>query len=168
MALIGPVMVEEGTSNPEDARQTTAAALRGAVLGLDFGLRRIGVAVGDLSLKIAHPLETIDSTEADVRFARISALVAEWRPVRLVVGMPTSGDGSEHDLAPAVHAFCGELESRFSIPAQCVDERYTSAEAQSRLRDIGVRGRAQKQYLDQVAATTILDDFFAHHDDKNT
>ena len=168
MALIDPAMVEERASPSADSQQTSSASRRGAVLGFDFGLRRIGVAVGDLSLKIAHPLETIDSMEADARFARIAVLIAEWRPVRVVVGMPTSSDGSEHALAPAVHEFCGELVSQFSIPVDCVDERYTSTEAESRLREAGVRGRAQKQYLDQLAATTILDDFFAHYDDKNT
>jgi putative holliday junction resolvase len=140
----------------------------GAVLAFDFGLRRIGVAVGDLSLRIAHPLETIDSREEAVRFSRISALVAEWRPVRVVVGLPETRDGSEHALAPAVKAFCAEIERRFKVSTECVDERYTSTNAEGMLRDAGVRGRAQKQMLDQVAATTILDDYFAHHDGTGT
>lgn len=161
-------MAGNGASTPEDSRSTGPTSARGAVLCFDYGKRRIGVAVGDLSLGIAHPLETIDAAESDVRFRRIAALVAEWRPVRVVVGLPTSGDGSEHALAPAVRAFCEALEVRFSIPTECVDERYTSAEAESILREVGVRGRAQKQYLDQVAATTILEDFFAHHhEDKD-
>lgn len=142
-------------------------ARRGAILGFDFGARRIGVAVGDLTVRIAHPLETIDSSDPDVRFSRIAALIAEWRPVRVVVGLPMTAEGGEHALAPAVHAFCRELERRFSVSSVCIDERYTSAEAEGLLRDIGVRGRAQKAHLDQVAATTILDDFFSHHDDAN-
>jgi hypothetical protein len=75
--------------------------------------------------------------------------------------------GGEHALAPAVRAFRAELERRFMIPTECVNERYTSANAEGMLRDAGVRGRAQKQYLDQVAATTILDDYFANHDDTD-
>lgn len=150
-----------------DVSASAKSSRSGAVLAFDFGSRRIGVAVGDLALKIAHPLETIDSGEPDVRFARIAALMAEWRPVQVVVGLPMAADGSEHALAPAVHAFRNELERRFSVPSACVDERYTSTEAEGMLRDIGVRGRAQKQHLDQVAATTILDDYFAHHGDAD-
>jgi putative holliday junction resolvase len=167
MALSSAAMPGDDAAAPPDAGPLPPASAHGAVLAFDFGLRRIGVAVGDLSLRIAHPLETIDSREEAVRFARIAALVGEWRPVRVVVGLPETGDGGEHALAPAVRAFRAELERRFMIPTECVNERYTSANAEGMLRDAGVRGRAQKQYLDQVAATTILDDYFANHDDTD-
>jgi putative Holliday junction resolvase len=167
VALMSRVIITDGAPKPQDSRSANKPSPGGSVLAFDFGARRIGVAVGDLSLKIAHPLETIDSTEPELQFGRIATLIAEWRPARVVVGLPVASDGSEHALAAAVHAFCKELERRFSVPVACVDERYTSAEAGSMLREIGVRGRGQKRHLDQVAAKTILDDFFAHHDDTD-
>ena len=122
----------------------------GAVMAFDFGERRIGVAVGDREVGIAHPLETIE------------VLVREWRPNLFVVGLPVSVDGSEHELAPLVRSFCAALSDRFGVATRLVDERYTSAEASEILNEAGVRGRRQKEYLDQVAAQTILEDFFAH------
>ena len=135
---------------------------RGAVMAFDFGERRIGVAVGDLELGIAHPLETIVIRRGGDGFASIEPLVAEWRPVLFVVGLPVNTDGSEHKLTEVVHKFCDTLTRRFRVASRLIDERYTSAEASSILRDAGVRGRKQKAYLDQVAAQTILDDFFSY------
>ena len=141
---------------------TERAPQRGAVMAFDFGERRIGVAVGDLELGIAHPIETIDIRQGGDRFASIEPLVAEWRPVLFIVGLPVNADGSEHRLKEAVHRFCDTLTRRFRVASRLIDERYTSAEASSMLRDAGVRGRKQKAYLDQVAAQTILEDFFSH------
>jgi putative Holliday junction resolvase len=141
---------------------TERAPQRGAVIAFDFGERRIGVAVGDLEVGIAHPLETILIRQGGDRFASIEPLVAEWRPVLFIVGLPVNTDGSEHRLTEVVHSFCDTLTRRFSVASRLIDERYTSAEASSILRDAGVRGRKQKAYLDQVAAQTILEDFFSY------
>jgi putative Holliday junction resolvase len=139
-----------------------SAPRRGAVLAFDFGERRIGVAVGDLELGIAHPLETIKLRPGGDRLASIETLVAEWHPVLFVVGLPVNVDGTEHELTSAVRQFCDALTHRFSISSRLIDERYTSAEASGILRDAGVRGRKQKAFVDQVAAQTILEDFFAY------
>lgn len=133
-------------------------------MAFDFGERRIGVAVGELEIGIAHPLETIVCKQDGDRLASIETLVAEWHPVLFVVGLPINTDGSEHTLTPTVCRFCDELTRRFGIGSRLIDERFTSAEASSMLRDAGVRGRKQKAYLDQVAAQTILEDFFSHAD----
>ena len=143
---------------------------RGTVMAFDYGERRIGVAVGELELGIAHPLATINYRSGADRFTLIEALVEEWRPEVFVVGLPINTDGTAHSLAPAVRKFCDALKRKFGIDSQLIDERYTSAEASSILRDAGVRGRRQKAYLDQVAAQTILENFFTQgelrpHDD---
>lgn len=135
---------------------------RGAVLAFDFGKRRIGVAVGDRELGIAHPLDTIHYRHDQDPLPLIAALVSEWHPVVFVVGLPVSADGSEHDLAPAVRRFSDSLTRRFGIDIRLIDERYTSAAASGILSEAGIRGRRQKEYLDQVAAQMILEDFFAH------
>lgn len=138
----------------------------GTVLAFDFGEKRIGVATGSLETRIAHPLETIASELNDVRFARIGALIAEWKPVLLVVGLPFHLDGTEHDLTRLARRFSHRLNGRFGLPVEFVDERLTSVEAESNLREAGITGRNQKAHVDAVAAQTILQSYFdsRHHD----
>ena len=153
---------------PEAGSAATSAASsivrRGAVMAFDFGERRIGVAVGDRELGIAHPLETVHYRHAQDPLVPIETLVGEWQPVLFVVGLPTNSDGTEHTLAPAVRRFSALLTSRFGVATRFIDEGYTSAEASGMLRDAGIRGRRQKAYVDQVAAQTILEDFFSNDD----
>jgi putative Holliday junction resolvase len=123
----------------------------GTVLAFDFGLRRIGVAVGDASLRSAHPLPGI----AAPGFEPIARLVQEWRPSALVVGLPVAEQGV-HPLAHRVERFARQLEGRFRLPVARVDERFTSVEAESRLR--GTRSR--KLAIDSVAAQLILEQYY--------
>ena len=154
------------TMPPETPDMATDAARhiahRGAVMAFNFGKRRIGVAVGDRELGIAHPLETLHYHDSQDPLNPIENLVGEWQPVLFVVGMPMNTDGTEHTLAPSVLRFSAALTSRFGVATRLVDERFTSAEASGMLRDAGIRGRRQKAYLDQVAAQTILEDFFSN------
>jgi putative Holliday junction resolvase len=131
-----------------------------AVLAFDFGEKRIGVAVGDMELGIAHPLQTISGESNELRFAAIGDIIAEWKPARLVVGLPIYLDGTEHELTRLSRRFARRLEGRFGLPAVMVDERLTSAEASQSLNEIGIRGRGQKPMLDQVAAQRILQSYF--------
>ncbi|MBI5331617.1 MAG: Holliday junction resolvase RuvX [Betaproteobacteria bacterium] len=132
---------------------------QGALLAFDFGLRRIGVATGEWESKMAHPQEVIDAEANDARFARIAALIEEWRPVELVVGLPLSMDGEEHDLTRRARRFANQLQGRFRLPVHLVDERLTSFDADLRLREAGVKGRARKGLDDALAAQQILQDF---------
>ena len=132
----------------------------GTVLAFDFGERRVGVAVGELQLGIAHPLETIDAAANDARFARIAALVQEWRPVLLVVGLPLALDGGEHRLTGLARKFARRLRGRFGIEARLVDERLTSVEAQREARASGLTARDSKRHVDPLAAKLILESFF--------
>lgn len=144
------------------ASGTINVAHRGSVMAFDFGQRRIGIAVGDRELGIAHPLETLHYRHSQDPLVPIETLVGEWQPVLFVVGLPVNADGSEHALAPTVRRFSAALTRRFGVATRLVDERYTSSEASGMLRDAGIRGRRQKAFLDQVAAQTILEDFFSH------
>lgn len=121
---------------------------RGTVLAFDFGLKRIGVAVGEPELGTAHPLRAVSG------FPDIQRLIAEWRPSRLVVGLPVREAGP-HPLAPRVERFVRQLEGRFRLPVARVDERYSSVEAESRLR--GLKSKS----IDSVAAQLILEQYFA-------
>jgi putative Holliday junction resolvase len=132
----------------------------GTVLAFDFGLKRIGVAVGDLAIRVAHPLDTIVGERAGQRFGAIAALIGEWQPVRLVVGLPAYLDGTEHEMSARCRRFARQLEGRFHLPVTLVDERLSSAEASRDLREAGIAGRRQKPFLDRVAAQRILQSFF--------
>lgn len=132
----------------------------GCALAFDFGEKRIGVAVGEHLLGIAHPLATIDSEANDERFRQIAALIAEWRPTLLIVGLPLSVDGEEHALTLLSQKFARRLDGRFNLPVAMIDERFSSAAASQSLREAGIGGRRQKPMLDQVAAQHILQSYF--------
>jgi putative holliday junction resolvase len=119
------------------------------VLAFDFGLKRIGVAVGEPELRTAHPLPPI----AAPGFDSIQKLISEWRPAQIVVGLPVAENG-EHPLAKRVERFARQLEGRFHVPVARVDERFTSVDAEQRLR--GVRNKS----VDSVAAQLILEQYF--------
>jgi putative Holliday junction resolvase len=135
---------------------------RGSVLAFDFGLKRIGIAIGDWENRLAHPLETLSGEDNDARFGRIGTLIQEWRAVQLVCGLPFSMDGTEHDMTRRARRFANQLNGRFSLPVALVDERLTSFDADLRLREAGVKGSARKGLDDAVAAQQILQDYFDH------
>ena len=136
------------------------AVQSGTVLAFDFGERRIGVAVGEHLLAVANPLTTIDNESNEIRFQIITGLINEWQPKLLVVGLPLSLDGSEHAMTQLCKKFARRLNGRFNLPVVLIDERYSSAEASQLLYQTGIKGRAQKVMLDQVAAQTILQSYF--------
>ena len=129
-----------------------AAAAFGAApscfLAFDFGTRRVGVAVGNSLLRQAQPLKTV-AAEGDARFDAIQALVNEWQPDALVVGVPFHPDGAEHDNTRRARRFGRQLHGRFRLPVNEVDERYTTTEALS----LGATD------VDAASAAVILDQF---------
>lgn len=134
--------------------------IAGTVLAFDFGLKRIGVATGEISLKLAHPLKTINSEKNERCFHSIGELIENWSPVLLVVGLPSHTDGTEHEMTRLSQRFARRLAGRFNINVWLVDERYTTKSACMALQQAGVSGRKQKQCLDQIAAQHILQSFF--------
>ena len=137
-------------------------AKTGTVLAFDFGTKRTGVAVGDFETRLAHPLTTITAADNRARFAAIEQLIAEWRPVLLVVGIPSHADGTEHPVGKLARRFARRLQGRFGIRAELIDERLTSSEAEGLLRASGARGARLKAGLDAVAAQRILESYFEH------
>jgi len=134
--------------------------LASTVLCFDFGEQRIGVAVGEHLLATSNPLVTIDNESNEIRFEAISKLVKEWQPKLLIVGLPLSLDGAETSVTQLCKKFARRLNGRFNLPVILIDERYSSAEASDLLNQSGIKGRAQKEILDQVAAQTILQSYF--------
>ena len=137
------------------------ARARGSVLAFDFGEKRVGIAVADLDVGIAHPLQTLHAEDNKTRFAAIAALIAEWKPVRLIVGEPRHADGGAHDIARLARRFAQRLEGRFAVPVTLVDETLSSQAAESRLREQGVAADRRPELLDAAAACEILQTWLA-------
>jgi putative Holliday junction resolvase len=138
----------------------TAIIPSGTLLAFDFGTKRIGIAVGNTVTATSRPLTTINDEKNELRFAAIAALLAEWQPVALVVGLPCNDDGTPHEMTALCRRFANRLKGRFNLPTLLVDERYTSAAASSVLDGEGIHGRKQKILIDQYAAQQILQAYF--------
>lgn len=146
---------------PEGAANTTSAFTpQGTLLAFDFGKKRIGIAIGNTLLKRANPLTTINDEKTETRFARIAALLEEWQPCALVVGLPSNDDGTPHELTALSRRFANRLKGRFNLPTILLDERYTSLAASAQLNEEGVYGMKQKALIDQYAAQQILQAYF--------
>lgn len=129
------------------------------ILAFDFGKRRIGVAVGQQVTFSASPLKVVANDPAGPDWQMIAALVSDWRPHRLIVGMPAHADGSASDIAKDVEDFIDDL-GRYALPVESVDERYSSLEAEHRLkseRAAGMRGRITKDMIDSASAVLIAE-----------
>jgi putative Holliday junction resolvase len=132
-------------------------------MALDFGERRIGVACGDTISRSASPLGIV-RVDRSGPWRQIESLLKTWAPNLAVVGLPYNVDGSESALTGAARHFAAQLEARFSLEVRMVDERYSSMDAQSRLkaaRESGsMRRRVTKGDIDAAAACVILERWF--------
>jgi putative Holliday junction resolvase len=133
------------------------------ILSFDFGLRRIGVAVGQDVTGSASPLGVVKNSDDGPDTDRIEALIKEWRPTKLIVGMPFHADGTDSDIQNPVREFIGLL-GQYDLPIDTVDERYTSIEAERVLKEAraaGTRGRLTKEMVDAAAAVFIAERYLA-------
>jgi putative Holliday junction resolvase len=132
------------------SRAVASARSTRTYLAFDFGTRRLGVASGNALTRTATPLVTIVE-RGETRTAAIAALIAEWRPDELVVGVPFHPDGASHANTARARRFARELAERFKLPVHEVDERYTTTEAR----------RAGAADLDAAAAAIVLEQHLA-------
>jgi putative pre-16S rRNA nuclease len=132
--------------------------IEGTLIGFDFGERRIGVAVGETSTRIASPLGAIDERALEPRLRAIHEIVEEWRPAGFVVGRPRHDDGSEHEIARLAEKFGRRLAARYALPVVYVDETLSSATAEAALAATRTRA-ARASDVDAMAATIILQSF---------
>jgi putative Holliday junction resolvase len=133
------------------------------VMAFDFGERRIGVACGDTISRSASPVGFI-RVDAAGPWADIERLLKIWVPDAAVVGLPYNVDGSESTLGKAARRFAAQIRERYSLEVRMVDERYSSIDAQARLKSARESGsrrrRTVKGDLDAAAACVILDRWF--------
>lgn len=127
----------------------------GTVLAFDYGEKKIGVALGNFITRQARALTIVPNITVEGRFAAVAALIAEWEPVHLVVGMPVNPDGGEQPSMRLARRFGNQLNGRFNLPVTWIDERYSS-----RLAEMG---GARPGALDAEAARIILQQYFDQH-----
>lgn len=130
-------------------------------LGFDFGNKKIGVAVGHAGTAIASPLQTIRSINQTPDWALIGKLIAEWRPIGLVVGISRQQDGSDNVITPRMQKFCRQLNGRYNLPVYQIDETLTTFAAKQLLfDDLKVSAGKLWAVQDQLAAQLILQSWF--------
>lgn len=137
------------------------------VLGFDFGLKRIGVAIGNRVTGVVTPLTTLTNVNLQIDWNQITQLIEEWRPEKLVVGIPYLLDGTSSEMTTRAERFCRQLEGRYGLQIDAVNEQLSSAEAEQRLkqtRQMGRKKKISKGEIDQLAAVIILESWLLQHE----
>ncbi len=136
------------------------------VLAFDFGLKRIGVAIGHEQTGIASPLTTVIAQNNHPNWEAINSLINEWKPDALVLGLPVHMDGSEHEMTILTRKFGQQLATNFGLPVYEIDERLSSYEAEEQLKNRGKLlgkktsiNKKNKNKIDEIAAQIILQDW---------
>lgn len=141
------------------------------VLGFDYGKRRVGVAVGSPVTGRAQPLTTLEHRDGVPDWPALDALVRDWRPDTLIVGLPLTADGGTQKNTRRACNFAQELSGRYHLRVHTMDERYSTIEAGEKLRTAratGSRGRRlAKGDLDAMAAQTILESWLLGQEEEN-
>lgn len=140
-------------------------AAHAVYLGFDFGLKRIGVAVGQSLTGTAAPAATLAAQEGEPDWNTVAKLLADWQPAALVVGLPYNSDGSMQAIATRATRFARQLEGRYGLPVHQVDERFSSTAAEETLRASRAAGRrrVRKTDIDAAAACVILEAWLRDH-----
>lgn len=126
------------------------------LLGFDFGMKRIGVAVGQMVTRSANPLITIHAKDGIPNWDDIKSLILEWNVDTLVVGIPYNMDGSEQLMTYASRKFANRLKTKFALPVFLIDERLTTIEAKHMLHEFKIKA---PEKIDQYAAKIILENY---------
>ncbi len=136
------------------SKHTDSAKAR-TLLGFDYGLKRIGVAVGQELTGTASALLTVRANDGKPDWNAISKLIEQWQPDEVVVGLPLNMDGSFHELSYRAQRFGNQLHGRYNLPAHFMDERLSSLDAERELQ--GKSRKVQAADIDKVAAKIILE-----------
>lgn len=131
------------------------------LLAFDYGEKRIGVAVGNTLTGHARALTVFENRSREYRFEIAGQLIAEWKPMTVIVGLPMHPDGTPHEMTQLATRFGNQLNGRFSVPVTWVDERYSSVEAKAEMKRNGVKMNAKGRYddIDAEAARVILQQY---------
>ena len=127
------------------------------VLGFDFGMKSIGVAVGQEITGTASPLSALKATDGIPNWDLLKQVFEEWQPHLAVVGLPLNMDGTQQQVTFAAKKFANRLNARYGIAVDTCDERLTTADAKARLFELGGYKKLEKQKIDSVSACLILE-----------
>ncbi|SRR5579883_2707223 len=133
------------------------------LIGFDFGMKRIGVAIGQTITQTARPLDTIQAKDGIPHWDAITKLIKKWLPDALVVGIPLNMDGTPQAISQDARQFAQSLRERFHLPVYEEDERLTTKDAREQLFTQGGYKALQDGQVDRVAAQLILQNWFAEH-----
>ena len=126
------------------------------VIAIDFGLRNLGIAVGNTVSNTARPLTVIRARDGKPDWEALTSLLAEWQPDRVLVGHPLNMDGTESEMGLRAKKFSRQVEGRLNITVTMVDERLSSREAKALAREAGHPGDFSNEPVDDQAAAIIL------------
>lgn len=132
----------------------------GQILAFDFGLARIGVAVGQPITGTATPLNTLKAKSGIPDWSLVEKLIKEWQPSLLLVGEPFNMDDTDQQITLLARKFANRLHGRFGLPFELCDERLTSAAARQEIFEYGGYKKLKKTQIDSVAAALILESWF--------
>lgn len=130
-----------------------------AVLGFDYGLRHIGVAVGQRITATASPLPALRAQDGIPNWAQIEKLLREWQPQICIIGLPLNMDGSDQPLTLRARKFANRLHGRFGVPVHMQDERLTTVSAKEQLFAQGGFRNLSKDKIDSASACLIVEDY---------
>ena len=130
------------------------------IICFDFGLRQIGVAVGNSELHTAEPLCTIKAQNGTPNWSQIETLLNEWQPKTVIVGEPSNMDGTDSNMAARARKFANRIHGRFGVNVTLADERLSSFEAKQQAKELGHDGDYKKVPIDALAAMIILQSYF--------
>ena len=135
----------------------------GNVLGFDFGLKRIGVAVGQGITQTARPLATLKAEQGVPNWKEIQKLIDEWQASALIIGLPLAKDGSDLSVTPKARTFAVELKTRFHLPVHMTNEELSTIEARAQVFERGGYKALKKDEIDSIAAVIILEQWLGHN-----
>ncbi|MBT5873190.1 MAG: Holliday junction resolvase RuvX [Candidatus Latescibacteria bacterium] len=153
----------EDLRDPRYASEPLLQNEQGRVVGIDYGLRRLGIAVSDPFMLIAQGIETIESRNQADALSQIAKLIQDYESSLVVIGLPINMDGTEGKMAQEVHAFARKIEERTGSKVLTWDERLTSTAAERTMTEMGRSTRGRKSEIDRIAATLILQGFLDHN-----
>lgn len=141
--------------------QHPSEPIEGLLLGFDFGMKRIGVALGQTVTQTARPLQTLPAKDGEPNWHILDQLMKKWKPNALVVGIPLNMDGTEQRITANAKAFAEALQLRYSLPVFEMDERLTTKDAKEQLFASGGFKALQDGQVDAVAAQLILQNWLS-------
>jgi putative Holliday junction resolvase len=137
------------------------------LIAFDYGMKRIGVAIGQTVTQTARPLDTLPAKDGVPHWQTVTKLLQKWVPDALVVGIPLNMDGTDQKISGQARGFAEQLRERYQLPVHEIDERLTTKDARERLFEQGGYKALAGGQVDRVAAQLILQNWFAEARNKN-